>query len=73
MEHEPTFYKSQITNRWWMEVPEQKTVLIACSQDEYQQASNHDIPEPWWRTQRINWRFLAIFVKIHKRNKKKPS
>ncbi len=58
MEHELTFYKSQITNRWWMEVPEiktGKTILIACSQDEYQQASNHDIPELWWRTfQRIN-------------------
>jgi arginase family enzyme len=58
MEHEMTFYKSQITNRWWMEVPDIKTgkaFLIACSQEEYQQASNHDIPELWWRTfQRIN-------------------
>lgn len=58
MEHELTFYKSQITNRWWMEVPEIKTgksYRIACTQEEYQQASNHDIPDLWWRTfQRIN-------------------
>jgi formiminoglutamase len=58
MEHELTFYKSLITNRWWMEVPEIKTgksFAIACTQEEYQQASNHDIPDLWWRTfQRIN-------------------
>jgi formiminoglutamase len=58
MEHELTFYKSQITNRWWMEVPEinsGKTHMIACTQEDYHQASNHDIPELWWRTfQRIN-------------------
>ena len=58
MEHELTFYKSQITNRWWMEVPEIKTgksYRVACTQEEYQQASNHDIPDLWWRTfQRIN-------------------
>ncbi|MBN2275626.1 MAG: formimidoylglutamase [Bacteroidales bacterium] len=58
MEHELTFYKSQVTNRWWMEVPQIKTgksFRIACTQAEYQQASNHDIPDLWWRTfQRIN-------------------
>jgi formiminoglutamase len=58
MEHELTFYKSLVTNRWWMEVPEIKTGLsypVACTQEEYQQASNHDIPDLWWRTfQRIN-------------------
>jgi len=58
MEHELTFYKSLVTNRWWMEVPEiatGKSYPIACTQDEYQQASNHDIPDLWWRTfQRIN-------------------
>jgi arginase family enzyme len=58
MEHELTFYRSLVTNRWWMEVPEIKTgkaYTIACTQDEYQQASNHDIPDLWWRTfQRIN-------------------
>jgi arginase family enzyme len=58
MEHALTFYKSQVTGRWWMEIPDMKTgeqILVACSQDEYQQALNHDIPEMWWKAfQRIN-------------------
>jgi formiminoglutamase len=58
MEHALTFYKSQVTGRWWMEIPEMKTggqVLVACTQEEYQQACNHDIPEMWWKAfQRIN-------------------
>jgi arginase family enzyme len=58
MEHALTFYKSLATGRWWMEVPELSTGgtrMIACSQEEYQQACNHDIPEFWWRAfQRIN-------------------
>ena len=58
MEHALTFYKSLVTGRWWMEIPELKTgkqVFVACSQEEYQQACNHDIPEMWWKAfQRIN-------------------
>jgi arginase family enzyme len=58
MEHALTFYKSLVTGRWWMEIPEIRTgkaVLVACSQEEYQQACNHDIPEMWWKAfQRIN-------------------
>ncbi len=58
MEHALTFYKSLVTGRWWMEIPEIKSgkqILVACSQEEYQQACNHDIPEMWWKAfQRIN-------------------
>jgi arginase family enzyme len=58
MEHTLTFYKSLVTGRWWMEIPDIKTggqVFVACSQEEYQQACNHDIPEMWWKAfQRIN-------------------
>ncbi|HJX70411.1 MAG TPA: formimidoylglutamase [Bacteroidales bacterium] len=58
MEHALTFYKSLVTGRWWMEIPEMETgnkILVACSQDEYQQACNHEIPEMWWKAfQRIN-------------------
>jgi formiminoglutamase len=58
MEHALVFYKSLITGRWWMEIPDMKSggqVLVACSQEEYQQACNHDIPEMWWKAfQRIN-------------------
>ncbi len=58
MEHALTFYKSQVTGRWWMEVPVIKTgkpMIVSCSGDEYQQACNHDIPELWWKAfQKIN-------------------
>jgi hypothetical protein len=52
MEHALTFYRSLITGRWWMEVPEikrEKQLLVACSQEEYQQACNQEIPEMWWK------------------------
>lgn len=58
MEHELTFYKSLVTNRWWMEVPDiasGQTVMVACSYDDYQQAGRHEIPDLWWKVfQRIN-------------------
>jgi formiminoglutamase len=58
MEHALTFYKSLVTGRWWMEIPEIKTggsLLVACSQEEYLQACNHEIPEMWWKAfQRVN-------------------
>jgi arginase family enzyme len=58
MEHALTFYRSQVTGRWWMEVPDMKTdkvVFVACSQEEYQQACAHEIPEMWWRAfRRVN-------------------
>jgi formiminoglutamase len=58
MEHSLTFYKSLVTGRWWMEVPEMESgnkILVACSQEDYQQACNHEIPEMWWKAfQRIN-------------------
>lgn len=52
MEHTLVFYKSMVTGRWWMEVPDMKLetpALVSCSQEEYQQACNHDIPEMWWK------------------------
>ncbi len=58
MEHELTFYKSLVTARWWMEIPEIKTgghIMVACTDWEYQQACRHDIPELWWKAfQKIN-------------------
>jgi formiminoglutamase len=58
MEYALTFYKSLVTGRWWMEIPEIKTggqLLVACSQEEYLQACNHEIPEMWWKAfQRVN-------------------
>jgi arginase family enzyme len=58
MEHGLIFYKSQVTGRWWMEVPVIKTgkqVLVSCSDEEYQQACRHELPELWWKAfQKVN-------------------
>ncbi|MDR3227028.1 MAG: hypothetical protein LBT56_05095 [Prevotellaceae bacterium] len=42
------FYKSIITNRWWLEVSNgNKTKTIACTFADYQKACNKDIPIRW--------------------------
>lgn len=42
------FYKSNITNRWWIEVSNKnKTKMIACTFADYQRAFNNDIPARW--------------------------
>jgi hypothetical protein len=51
---ELVFYKSLITERWWMEIPvirgeSRETVLIACSEEDYKSASSKSIPERWWK------------------------
>jgi formiminoglutamase len=51
---ELVFYKSLLTERWWMEIPVLKgklhdTVLIACSEEDYKSASSQLIPERWWK------------------------
>lgn len=50
--YELIFYKSEKTGRWWMEVPSQSsknTKIIACSYEDYQQASEHNVPVRWIR------------------------
>lgn len=49
------FYKSKITDRWWMEVPintDNPTLesqkVIPCAYDDYVAASNDEIPDRWW-------------------------
>jgi hypothetical protein len=56
------FYKSDKTDRWWIEIPFislsnnklKKSALLPCSYDEYLGASNQEIPERWWKAQRKN-------------------
>ncbi len=51
------FYKSSISERWWVEVPSknQKKLMLACSYKDYENACNHEIPERWLRFfQKIN-------------------
>ncbi len=47
------FYKSNKSNRWWMEIPGnkfKKESLIPCTYEDYVEASNQSIPNRWWKT-----------------------
>jgi arginase family enzyme len=48
-EVETTFLQSKKTNRWWMQLPDQK--YIACSYNDYLLASSNEVPERWLRAQ----------------------
>jgi len=48
------FYKSNRSERWWMEMPftctdTGKNVFISCTYNDYQQACNREIPDRWWK------------------------
>ncbi|MES2575876.1 MAG: formimidoylglutamase [Bacteroidota bacterium] len=61
-EEELVFYKSNKTERWWIEIPFisdvnnklKKNTLLPCSHEEYLGACNQEIPERWWKAQRKN-------------------
>ena len=54
------FYKSKVTNRWWMEVecPDDlkekyaESYLVSCSYNDYLEASNEKLPQRWLRVLR---------------------
>lgn len=51
--YEITFYKSLISERWWMEVPnpkKNKSILISCSYNDYQAACEQEVPDLWWKS-----------------------
>jgi len=48
-EVQTVFLQSKKTNRWWMQLPDQK--YIACSYQDYLQASSNEVPERWLRAQ----------------------
>ncbi len=55
--HEIIFYKSNKSDRWWMEVPYpnnkskyERHHLVPCSYSDYQTACNEIIPDKWWQT-----------------------
>jgi arginase family enzyme len=62
LEEELVFYKSNKTDRWWIEIPFmsncnnklKKSTLLPCSYEEYLGACNDEIPERWWKAQRKN-------------------
>lgn len=48
-EIETTFLQSKRTGRWWMQLPDKQ--YIACSYNDYIQASSNEVPERWFRAQ----------------------
>jgi len=51
------FFKSKKTGRWWMQVPYPPHYrknnffhLIPCRYEDFQHASNGEVPERWWRS-----------------------
>ena len=56
------FYKSDKTERWWIEIPFisnvnnklKRNTLLPCSYEEYLGACNQELPERWWKAQRKN-------------------
>jgi len=53
-----TFYKSDKSGRWWMEVPYpkvkgakfQRHLLVPCNYEDYQNALTNEMPNLWWKT-----------------------
>lgn len=61
-DEELIFFKSNKTDRWWIEIPFislsnnklKKSTLLPCSYEEYLGACNQQLPERWWKAQRKN-------------------
>ena len=48
-----TFYKSNITSRWWVELPssnnENSKQILSCSYADYKKFCNNEIPDRMWK------------------------
>lgn len=61
-EDQLVFYKSNKTDRWWIEIPFisnlsnklKRNTLLPCSYEDYLGACNQELPERWWKAQRKN-------------------
>jgi len=51
LEDDLIFVKSNMTDRWWMELPagDDKFFYLACSHEDYLQANHNEVPERWVR------------------------
>lgn len=57
-QEEVVFYKSDKSERWWMDVPYpshnkikyERHLLVPCSYDDYKTACNNEVPNRWWQT-----------------------
>lgn len=61
-EDELIFYKSNKTERWWVEIPFfddvnnklKRNTLLPCTHDDYVAACEQEIPSRWWKAYRRN-------------------
>ncbi len=46
------FVKSNLTDRWWIELPSKKdtNIYVACSHEDYLMANQNEVPERWVRS-----------------------
>jgi formiminoglutamase len=57
-EHEIVFYKSNKSDRWWMDVPYpvnhqikfERHHMVPCSYSDYETACSDELPDSWWQT-----------------------
>lgn len=62
LDEELIFYKSDKTERWWIEIPFlsntcnklKKATLLPCTNQDYLEACAGSVPERWWKAQRRN-------------------
>lgn len=62
LEEELIFYKSNVSERWWIELNfskqtgnnSKKGTLFPCEQKDYLSAIKGELPERWWKAQRKN-------------------
>lgn len=56
--YDVVFYKSHLSDRWWMEVPYpskrgaeyQRHFMVPCHYEDYLLACKDDVPDRWWQT-----------------------
>ena len=52
LEDDLIFIKSNLTDRWWIEIPYGKkwqSIYVACSHEDYLQANRNEVPDRWIR------------------------
>ncbi len=57
-DHEIIFYKSNKSDRWWMDVPypinhqikHERHQMVPCSYSDYETACKNELPDKWWQT-----------------------
>lgn len=57
-DHEMIFYKSKVSDRWWLSVPYPESKrsrferhhLVPCNYQDYQLACSEEVPDLWWKT-----------------------